>query len=85
MADKITITGPDGRRHEAVRVAVREPREQWSEYILEDGSMLRMRAVLTDVVRILDMYDAQGNPVYVANSQPVVAVIPAEGLRRKLE
>lgn len=49
--------------------------EKWSDYKLSDGSEIRLKQVILEIVRPIDMYDADGNPIYVVRAQPVVSVI----------
>ncbi|MFN2544767.1 MAG: hypothetical protein ABR600_09415 [Actinomycetota bacterium] len=57
--------------------------ENFNEYLLSDGTVLNMKLVVTEVVRIDNMYDDQGQPVYSVNSQNVTSIsVPDELLRR---
>jgi hypothetical protein len=40
-------------------------KEGWSEFTLKDGSVIRTKAVLLDVKRMIDQFNAEGDPVYV--------------------
>jgi len=61
-------------------------KEDWNEYRLTDGSTLKVKLVLTGVMRLNNQYDPVGNPVYVVSSQNAVRVIdvPAN-LRRRAQ
>ena len=74
---------PDGSEVEAEVVGFQTAGENWNEYLLDDGTRLRIKLVLTEVLRIADQYDAEGNPAYVARSQNVVAVDAPESVRRE--
>ena len=54
-----------GQDVDALEVRFRSVREDWNEYDLEDGSTLRMKAVVTDIVRVEGQYDPENNPVYL--------------------
>ncbi len=82
MADKTKIIGPDGKPYDGIYVPVRESHEVWNEYLLEDGTVLRMKLVVTEVYRIEGMYDSDGNPVYQVKSSNVVTVRPPDNLKR---
>ena len=82
MDRRIKITAPDGRSHDAIYVPVRESHETWNEYVLEDGTVLRMKLVVTEVYRIEGMYDGEGNPVYQVKSSNVPAVLPPDSLKK---
>jgi len=40
-------------------------KEGWSEYTLDDGSIIRIKGVLLDVKRALDQFGPEGDPIYV--------------------
>ena len=56
--------------------------EPFSQYTLSDGTVLRVKAVLIDAVR-LDTYADNGDPVYQFQFQQVLAVLPPDSLKRK--
>jgi len=59
-------------------------KEEWNEYKLTDGSTLKIKLVLTGVMRLSSQYDPVGNPVYVISSQNAVWVIDVPpSLRRR--
>jgi hypothetical protein len=82
MARTRKIRGPDGKEHTAVELTFQNTREHWNEYLLDDGSIIKLKPVATEVLRIEDMYDQQGNPVYILNSTNVVTVSAPDHLRR---
>lgn len=57
--------------------------EKWSEYTLLDGTHIRVRAVVTSVLRVEGEYAPNGDPLYIVNSQPIVASSAPEHLRRQ--
>jgi hypothetical protein len=60
--------------------------ERFSEYTLEDGSVVRIKSVVTSFVRIDGQWDQEGNPMYVIKAAPILTVVSApEHLRRKLQ
>jgi len=48
-------------------------KEEWNEYLLDDGTRLRVKLVVTKILRT-NQIDHEGNPVYVITSQNVVGV-----------
>jgi hypothetical protein len=50
---------------------------------VEDGTVLRVKLVATEVVRLDGQYDQEGNPIYMVNSTNVLAVSSPEDLVRK--
>ena len=82
MRKKIKVP-PHGQEKEVEMVDVNESREQWSSYYLSDGTELRMKPVMTEVWRVIDEYDQEGNPIYITKSANVLTVISSEGLRER--
>lgn len=72
-----------GKEVEGTPVTPTSSSEHWNQYLLEDGSVVRMKLVATEFVRIEGEYDAEGNPVYVVRSTNVVAVESPDGLKRR--
>jgi hypothetical protein len=72
-----------GRIVEAVPVSIVSEREFWNTYDLEDGSIVRVKLVAQEILRVEGMWDADGNPVYVVRSTNVTAVDGNDNLRRK--
>jgi hypothetical protein len=57
-------------------------REVFNVYICQDGTKLRFKAVVTQVVR-LDAWKPDGEPVYLVNSAQVVSADVPDSLKRK--
>lgn len=82
MADKVKINfGPE--IVEATPIEVNQANEYFNQYVLEDGTMLKMKLVATKVFRIDGRYDGEGNPLYFVQSTNVVSVNSPQDLRRK--
>ena len=73
---------PDGNEAEGEVVGFRANSENWNDYLLDDGTVLRMKLVVTEVVRVEGQYDASGNPAYLVQSTNVVAVDSPDNLKR---
>lgn len=58
--------------------------ENWQQYELEDGSVLKVKAVVLDVTRLEGEYGAEGDPVYQFSAQQLVTVIVPDELKRKV-
>lgn len=74
--------GPGGPSKDAEQIEVQRSSEQWNEYLLADGSVVRFKAVVTEVWRIIGEYDGDGNPAYVVRSRNVVTVNAPDEMRR---
>lgn len=59
-------------------------RERWSTYILEDGSTIKMKPVVTTIIR-LEAYKPDGDPMYYINSANVAAADVPDRLKKKPE
>jgi hypothetical protein len=77
------VRGPDGREFEALEMPFQVGTENWNEYFCDDGSVVRLKPVVTEIFRVEGQYDQMGNPVYVVNSTNVVVVSAPEELRRE--
>lgn len=71
-----------GREVEATPVSPTSASEHWNQYLLEDSSVVRMKLVATEFLRLDGEYDADGNPIYLIRSTNVVAVEAPEELRK---
>ncbi|HHT9124520.1 MAG TPA: hypothetical protein ACFYD6_01735 [Candidatus Brocadiia bacterium] len=84
MSNKVRIKLPDGREVDATPIDINQASEQWNHCLLEDGSVLRIKLIITKVFRIDDEYDAEGNPVYIFQSTNVTSITSPESLKRKI-
>ena len=57
-------------------------REAFNTYILHDGTKLKTKTVVSDIVR-LDVYKPDGEPIYVVNSTHIVSAVVPENLKKK--
>jgi hypothetical protein len=80
----LKVVFPDGTVKEtcAEKVLVRETRENWSEYVLEDGSLVRVKPILAKVLRTQE-FDSEGNPIYQLVISDAVFVEVPEELKKK--
>ena len=67
---------------EVTEISFQTSGEHWNEYLLEDGAVIRLKTVTSEIVRLDEKYDADGNPMYVIKSSNIVAVSAPEKLRR---
>jgi len=68
---------------DAELIEVQKADEKWSVYQLDDGTLLKFRAVVTEVWRIENEYDPEGNPIYAIKSQNIFSVSTPDELKRK--
>lgn len=67
-----------GATVDGVELDFKTIREEWNEYQIGDGSSVRVKLVMTNIVKLKDKYDATGNPIYLLKSSNVVAATPSE-------
>lgn len=72
-----------GKMRDAVSVEVKKTSEPWTEYELEDGSVLKLRSVLLDCTRVENEYDPEGNPIYLLRVNGVLNVIAPQSLKQR--
>ncbi len=71
-----------GREIMGQEVEFEAERENWSTYILEDGTRLRMKTVAATIVR-LDEYLPNGDPMYMVTASNIVATDVPDKLKRQ--
>ena len=83
MAKIQKISLPNGETVAAEDIEITQTSEHWNQYLLEDGSLIKVKLVASKIVRVLDRYDHAGNPIYLVNSSNVIAVDSPDHLKRK--
>ena len=71
-----------GREVEATPIEATQSSEYWNQYLLEDGTLLKMKLVLQKVLRVDNEYDAEGNPIYIMRSTNVTAITAPNSLKK---
>jgi len=82
MVRKRVIPLPDGTTAEATVVTFRTSSEEWNEYLLDDGTVIKIKTVATDALRVDGQYDGQGNPMYIVQSTNIMSVSAPANLMR---
>jgi hypothetical protein len=83
MPGKRKIKLADGREVEGEVVGFRAGGEHWNEYLVDDGTVIKIKLVATEVIRLEGEHDQVGNPVYFVQSTNVMSVDAPENLRRE--
>ena len=76
------IQGPGGQPLDVVEMSFQNAREHWNEYLLDDGTILKLKTVATEVFKVEGQYDQDGNPVYLLKSNNVMVVQAQDNVRR---
>jgi len=63
------IVLPDGRKVEATEVGIKEVKEYWNEYELEDGYTIKTKLVVLRFLKTNEKDKVTGDPIYVMNSK----------------
>jgi hypothetical protein len=80
------VTLPTGQIADGIEVPIEESIERWSEIKLEDGTIIRVKTSVISAVRVPGQYDQMGNPMYVMNMAPTIAILSVpEELRKKVQ
>lgn len=75
---------PDGTMKEtsADKVLIKDAKENWSEYLLEDGALVRVKPILAKALKT-EEFDAEGSPIYQLMISNAVFVEAPEELKKK--
>lgn len=83
MVNKIKINF-GGEEVEAVPIDINQTNEYWNQYLLDDGTVIRMKLVATKVLRVDNKYDAEGNPLYIIQSTNITSVNALDNLKKRI-
>ena len=82
MINKIKINF-GGEEVEALPIEINQTNEHWNQYLLDDGTVIKMKLVATKVLRVDNKYDPEGNPLYIIQSTNITTVNAPENLKKK--
>jgi hypothetical protein len=71
------------REVEVTPLTYRAAGEHWNEYLVDDGTVVRVKLVVTEILRIDGQYDNDRNPLYVVRSGNVIVVSSPESIRKQ--
>ena len=72
-----------GQLRDAVEVHVNQSTELWNTYLLDDGTTLKFKSIMVEVLRIEGMYDPDGNPLYATKTQTLAVADAPPHLKKK--
>ena len=58
-------------------------KDGWSEYTLQDGSVIRAKAVVLDAKKMVDQFNADGEPIYIVQMTMINQVKAPAHLKKK--
>jgi hypothetical protein len=76
--EKKTLTLGDRKAPVTELDIVKRSEGSLAEYVLEDGSVIRVSNIAAVVYRMDDMWDAEGNPIYVVKIGTSVTTVKAK-------
>lgn len=80
MADKMKVpfADPNGSVSQEIGtlMEVTDSKEPWSEYTLGDGTKVRLKQTLVNIIKLDDKKNLDGDPIYVVQSQQTMSIIP---------
>lgn len=79
---KIPYPAGSDRMVDAVSVEISNASEPWCDYELSDGSVIRIKTIVSEIWRIENEFDANGNPVYYVKATNVLNVSPPGEITR---
>lgn len=66
-----------------VSVGFKSGSENWSDYLLDDGSVIKLKPVVMEIVRLDGRFEPDGTPAYAVKAQNVVATSAPDNLRKR--
>ena len=73
----------NGEEVEALPIDINQTNEYWNQYLLDDGTVIKMKLVATKVLRVDNKYDQEGNPLYIIQSTNITSVNAPVNLKKK--
>ncbi len=80
--EKLKVRLPNGREIEAMDVDFETIKEDWNEYKLEDGTVLKFKTIVSSIIRTADYDPMTGDPVYHVRSTNILRVKVPEEMKR---
>lgn len=69
---KLTVFGME---LDVVEVSFEPSIEHFNEYVLGDGSVIRVKSVVTSIMRVHEQFMADGSPIYFVFTSPATRVV----------
>jgi hypothetical protein len=72
-----------GEQVDGIEMDFKTRKEEWNEYELQDGTIIKMKLVASTILKLVDKVDADGNPIYTIKSTNVVGISVPEHLEKE--
>lgn len=76
------INTPNGEV-EVVPLTFQTVGENWNEYLLNDGTVVKLKLIATEFMRLVGVFDPDGNPQYISRSSNVMAASVSQRAREE--
>jgi len=76
---------PNGKVVEATSIDFSTNKEEWNEYSLEDGSVLKFKSIISSIIRTDEFDPTTGDPIYHVRSTNIVSIIVPEEIKKQAE
>ena len=73
---------PNGNEVEATNVDFTTIKEDWNEYKLDDGTVLKFKTVVSSIIRTEEYDPMTGDPIYHVRSTNILRVNVQETLKK---
>ena len=83
MSNRVTLDFK-GRKVSGAKVDFEIENENWNKYSLDDGTKLKVRLVVAQIVRLENEYTPDGDPIYLINSTNIVTADVSEHLKKEV-
>lgn len=74
----------EGEQTEAQEVQFTAKREEWNVYQTSDGHEVRLRTIVSQIFRTAKT-DQRGVPIFVVQSQTMMAVTPMNEMKKSIQ
>lgn len=76
------MPGPNGNLIEATIMPYQTGAEYWNEYLVDDGTVIKVKFVATELLKLDGQFDPTGEPMFFLQGQTIVNVSAPDNLRR---
>lgn len=83
MSNKKVSVPIAGKMVEGNEIDYKELKENWNEYKLEDGTVIRMKSVVTRIVKTKE-YNKENEPIYYVNSRNILSARVPDKLKKRI-
>lgn len=74
-----------GRRERAEEISFETTKDAWSSYQLADGSVIKLKNVVSRILKLLDKQKDDGTPFYVVEGSAILTTVLPSGENRSTE